>query len=127
MPWAQSSRLLAVGDWLRRNGEAIYGTRPWRKAEGRTGDNAAVRFTQRRGYVCAIVLAPPAGSERHGPEGRGPEVVLDDLQLAGATEIRVLGYGAPLRWQPRGAQVAVELPGDMPTGPAYALRFSQAQ
>ena len=92
MPWAQAARLLAVGDWLRRNGDAIYGTRPWRKADGRTADGAVVRFTQRDGYVYAIVLAKPAGNA----------MVLDDLQLAGTTEVRLLGYGAPLRWQQRG-------------------------
>jgi alpha-L-fucosidase len=105
-----------VGDWLRRNGEAIYGTRPWRKADGRSADGAAVRFTQRGGYVYAIVLAQPLGTH----------VVLDDLQPTTATEIRLLGYGKPLQWQLRGTQVAIELPGDMPTGPAYTLRFSQA-
>jgi alpha-L-fucosidase len=115
VPWAQASRLVAVGDWLRCNGEAIYGTRPWRKADGRSADGAAVRFTQRDSYVYAIVLAQPSGNE----------VVLEDLRPAGATEIRLLGYGAPLRWQQRSAHVAVELPGDLPTGPAYALRLSQ--
>src|SRR5215470_6790588 len=70
VPWAQAARLLAVGSWLRRNGDAIYGTRPWRRPDGRTADGTAVRFTQRRGTLYAIILAPPAATQ----------VVLDDLR-----------------------------------------------
>jgi hypothetical protein len=66
-------------------------------------------------------IRPCAGSRDGSITPAGQEVVLDDLQLAAATEVRLLGYGAPLRWQQRGAQVAVALPGDMPTGPAYTL------
>src|SRR5260221_12646815 len=67
---------------------------------------AAMRFAQRLGFLYAIVLNEPAGSE----------VVLNDLQPASETEIRFLGYGMPLRWHQRGGQLAVELPGDVPTG-----------
>ena len=115
VPWAQASRLLAVGDWLRRNGEAIYGTRPWRKADGRTADGAAVRFTQRRGYVYAIVLAKPAGNDCRARrsatrrrDGGSPARLRRAAALATA---RCAGRSAP--------------PGDLPTGPAYALRFSR--
>ncbi|HVN84972.1 MAG TPA: alpha-L-fucosidase [Candidatus Binatia bacterium] len=116
VPWAQASRLLAVGEWLRRNGEAIYGTRPWRRPDGRTAEDAAVRFTKRGGYLYAIVLAQPRGSD---------EVVFNDLSFESSMEVRLLGYGAALRWQPRDAGVAITLPGDLPSGPAYVLRFSQ--
>lgn len=29
IPWHQAERLLGLGWWLRTNGDAIYGTRPW--------------------------------------------------------------------------------------------------
>ena len=116
IPWAQASRLVAVGDWLRRNGASIYGTRPWRVAESRTAAGAPVRFTQGAGSLYAIVLAEPTTSD----------VILTDLQPTSDAEIRLLGYGAPLRWHQRDTQVVVELPGDLPIGPAYALQLSPA-
>ena len=34
IPWVQAQRLLALGWWLRTNGDAIYGTRPWTRTDG---------------------------------------------------------------------------------------------
>jgi alpha-L-fucosidase len=45
IPAPQVQRLEALGDWLARNGEAIYGTRPWHQAEGTTTGGTAVRYT----------------------------------------------------------------------------------
>lgn len=65
--------LEGIGDWLRANGEGIYGTRPWktaqegptRLAEGAFGDQSAwtwtsedFRFTARDGAVYAFCLNP---------------------------------------------------------------------
>ncbi len=55
IPREQRGPLLELARWLRVNGPAIYGTRPWHVAEGSTGDNIAVRFTTRPDTLFAIV------------------------------------------------------------------------
>jgi alpha-L-fucosidase len=52
----QVARLEAVGAWLKVNGTAIYGTRPWQVSEAQSDDGRPVRFTSRDGAVFAIVL-----------------------------------------------------------------------
>ena len=61
IPEAQLSRLKAFGAWLRANGAAVYGTRPWTRAEGVTADGLPVRFTEGDGQLNLIVLGAPAG------------------------------------------------------------------
>ena len=48
IPAVQMERLKALGDWLQINGEAIYGTRPWKRAQGNTSESIPARFTQKR-------------------------------------------------------------------------------
>src|SRR3990172_5814133 len=60
-PEMQTRRLSALGDWLAVNGEAIYDSRPWVRAEGTTLDGLPVRFTRNDEAVFAIVMGMPVG------------------------------------------------------------------
>lgn len=113
IPFPQAQRLLALGWWLRINGDAIYGTRPWARTEGTTGDGVDVRYTTRDGAVFAIVCGTPES-----------EVVDLDVRPPADATVHLLGHDAPLAWEPspRGCRIALLVrPAD---GPAFALRLS---
>jgi alpha-L-fucosidase len=53
IPEEQLLRLRWLGDFTKRWGEALYGTKPWTRAEGETADGHSVRFTARGDTVYA--------------------------------------------------------------------------
>ena len=84
IPEAQTARLKAFGAWLRANGEAIYGTRPWTRAEAVADEGLPVRFTCSEGRLNLIVLGSP----------RGERLRIHDL--TGAGEAKLLADGSPV-------------------------------
>jgi len=56
IPEPQVSRLLFLGDWLRKNGEAIYATQPWTRAEDTSLEGCPVRFTCRNNKLYVFLL-----------------------------------------------------------------------
>ena len=112
----ERARLEALGAWLATHGEAIYGTRPWRRAEGVTQDGVAVRFTAKQtssggaGVLYAIVLGTP----------RPGELRIRELPLRAGASVRLLGYGA-LPWHAAGGDLVVAWPRELPPAPAYSL------
>ncbi len=59
IPEVQVDRIRGVGAWLEVNGDAVYGTRPWKRAEGRTTDGTEVRFTSKPDTLFAILMKTP--------------------------------------------------------------------
>ena len=114
IPWVQAQRLLALGWWLRTNGEAIYGSRPWTRAEGQTAEGHPVRFTTRDGAVYAIICDTPTS-----------DVIDLDVRPAPGADVHLLGHDAPLPWSTTRAGCRVTLPGRPAEAPALTLRLSR--
>lgn len=115
IPAEQRERLLALGGWLAANGAAIYGTRPWSRAEGRTADGTPARFTQSGGALYATLLdTPPAR-----------EVLIEGLRAGAELHAELLGQPGELAWRQTEAGLAITLP-DLPSAPAHSLRLHPA-
>lgn len=114
IPPVQMSRLLALGAWLKQNGEAIYATHPWKRAEGETTDGLHVRFTQKDSALYATLLGQPKTSV----------ITLKTLSPKAGSEIRLLGEAKALKWSQQGDDIKVELPAKLPGQYAYVLRIA---
>lgn len=114
IPAAQAMRFTALGWWLRSNGHAIYGTRPWNRPDGTTGDGQQVRFTRSDDTLHAIVLGTPPGGT----------LTIGDLAPAEGTEITMGGNPRALGWRRHGDDLVIETPDHLAPAPAYTFTIS---
>jgi alpha-L-fucosidase len=112
IPPVQMSRLEALGAWLKQNGEAIYGTRPWTRADGDTAEGIPIRFTHANSSVYITLLGEP----------KSGSVTVKKLELKAGSPIYMLGENKPLPWVQRGEDVQVRLPSSLTGHYAYVLK-----
>lgn len=136
IPDEVQNRLLSVGKWLDVNGDAIYGTRPWKVygegptpvADGPFKDGASkpftsqdIRFTAKGGVLYAIAMGWP----------KDGEIVIHALgtsSSSGATfsvgNLAMLGSDSKLEWKQSADGLHIELPGTAPGQYAFAFRLT---
>jgi alpha-L-fucosidase len=114
IPPVQLARLKSLGAWLKINGDAIYGTKPWKRADGESVDGIRVRFTQKDSSVYATLLAKPKENT----------VTIKSLSPEPGTKISLLGGTGPLDWSQQGDDIKVSLPSVLPGEHAYVLKIA---
>ena len=100
LPELQRARLSEIGRWLSINGEAIYGTRPWERAD----DGPRIFFTRSKDSteLYAICFDWPAGS-----------ITFHGVRARPGGEITMLGSKLPLKWSQETAGLKVNVPSEL--------------
>ncbi len=138
IPDEVQQRLLAMGAWLKTNGEAIYATRPWEVyGEGPTKVQAGAfndtkiqqytpedfRFTRNGKTLYAIEMAWPAGGQTtvhslaSGAAGKGVTV----------KSVSLLGSNAEVRFSQAPDGLRLQVPAQPPGQYAFVFRIETAE
>jgi alpha-L-fucosidase len=117
--------------WMAVNGDAIYGTRPWKifgegptkAASGHFKEDTAytpadIRFTTKGGDLYAITMGEPAGEVRIASLGRKSA-----LESRPVKSVALLGSQAELKWTQHDDGLVIALPAGLPTSIASSFRI----
>jgi len=135
IPEPEEKILLEIGRWLEVNGEAIYGTRPWKVygegptkiVEGSMNDTKRsaftgqdIRFTARGDVLYATALAwPENNTVTVRSLARGQSLCRSEFK-----DVRLLGSKDAVVWERNADGLVVRLPAAKPCEHAFVLRIS---
>lgn len=138
----QRNVLLSIGKWLDVNGEAIYGTRCWKKfgegdaesVKGSFSDHQAtaytsrdIRFTTKGNDFYAIALNWDDSSE--GDSGNGSGLLIRSLDKnavadASILSVGMLGSDEKIEWEQTDEGLKLSFPSERPCDYAYAFKIT---
>ena len=146
IPVIMEQRLLEIGDWLRVNGEAIYGTRfAGRSCQWSEGKRPGQQYGE---FMVKYNLMDQVGQKPHGdvavkqvfftkkpgalyaitPGWPGKKLVLRDVRVPAGAEVAMLGIPGKLACKVDGNTLSITMPDLGPEGApcrhAYALKIT---
>lgn len=114
IPPVQMERLKALGAWLKQNGESIYDTVPWERAEGKTAEGDSLRFTRKGSDLYVTILGTP----------KAQTATIEGVSARSGMQVTMLGDGSPLNAKAADNNLQVTLPQHLPGDYAYVLKLA---
>ncbi len=134
IPGNQAAYLTAFGDFLKINGEGIYGSRPWktfgegplRMKDGRQGENKKefsqqdIRFTTKDGNLYAFVLKKPTS-----------DILIETLRTGGVlereiTDVTMMGGSGKITWTRTADGLKIQIPETLPVSLVTGFKLTLA-
>ena len=109
----QQDRLEGLGKWLSTNSEAIFGTRPWERAEGETTGGEGIRFTRKENVIYAILLDTP----------KTEKVEIVSLSIPSTAHISWIGVNQSCYSSLGEESVTISVPNTLSESEAYIIKI----
>lgn len=119
IPVIMQQRLIDIGNWLRINGEAIYGSRPWREDASVRTQVPHVCFT-RKGRDLYVICT-------RWPEH---ELSISGVKTSKNSQVQLLGFAGDVEWQRQPADQGITIhvpavtPNTLPCSYAWTFKIT---